>query len=180
MVVKVYGTVNAACPQRVMVCLIEKEVDFEVIHVDLETGQQKQPQFLLRQPFGQVPAIEDGDFKLFESRAIARYYATKYADQGTNLLGTTLEERALVDQWLEVEGHNFNNLKRLCESKYLAGDAFSLADLSHLPSMRFLMNEGGLEHLVKDRKNVHSWWIDISNRPTWKKVMDMMMKNKQA
>ena len=36
------------------------------------------------------------------------YYAEKYAGQGTSLLGKTLEERALVEQWLEVEGQNFN------------------------------------------------------------------------
>jgi len=45
-----------------------------------------------------------------ESRAIIRYYATKYADRGTDLLGKTLEERALVEQWLEVEAHNFDKL----------------------------------------------------------------------
>ncbi|KAL5743581.1 hypothetical protein ACOSP7_026449 [Xanthoceras sorbifolium] len=45
-----------------------------------------------------------------ESRAIIRYYIAKYADRGPNLLGTTLEERATVEQWLEVEAHNFNDL----------------------------------------------------------------------
>nr|BBA68561.1 glutathione S-transferase [Nemophila menziesii] len=212
MVVKVYGPVTAACPQRVLVCLLEKEVEFEVFPLNLQSGDQKQPEFLLRQPFGQVPAIEDGDFKLFESRAISRYYAEKYAKQGTNLLGNTLEEKAVVDQWLEVEAHNFNDLvynivlqllvfpgmgaksnmdlvrdcekklekvldvyeARLSKSKYLAGDSFTLADLSHLPSIRFLMNEGGFQHLVNDRKNVNSWWIDISSRPAWKKVMELI------
>nr|ABR15777.1 glutathione S-transferase [Litchi chinensis] len=110
MVVKVYGPVTAGCPQRVMACLLEKDVEFEIIHVNIDNGEHKRPEFLLRQPFGQVPVIEDDDFRLFESRAILRYYAAKYADRGPNLLGTTLEERATVDQWLEVEAHNFNDL----------------------------------------------------------------------
>ncbi|KAI9100185.1 hypothetical protein K1719_024403 [Acacia pycnantha] len=97
---KVYGAANAACPQRVLACLIEKGVDFELIHVDLNRGEHKSPDFLLRQPFGQVPVVEDGDFRLYESRAIIRYYAAKYADRGPDLLGKTLEERAMVDQWL--------------------------------------------------------------------------------
>ncbi|GLT73265.1 hypothetical protein SLA2020_451360 [Shorea laevis] len=110
MVVKVYGTVRSACVQRVLACLLEKGVDFDVVHVDLDAGEQKRPEFLVRQPFGQVPAIEDGYLKLYESRAIIRYYAAKYADHGPNLLGSSLEERAVVDQWLEVEAHNFNEL----------------------------------------------------------------------
>ncbi|KAG5534402.1 hypothetical protein RHGRI_022501 [Rhododendron griersonianum] len=179
MVVKVYGPIRAACPQR---------------------------------PFGQVPAIEEGDFRLFESRAIIRYYAAKKADYGPNLLGATLEERALVDQWLEVEAHNFNDLvynlvlqlvvlprmgersdlalvhncenklekvldiyeQRLSKSNYLAGDSFTLADLSHLPGLRYLMDEAGLGHMVRNRKNVNSWWMEISSRPAWKKVMKLM------
>ncbi|KAK6912343.1 Glutathione S-transferase, C-terminal [Dillenia turbinata] len=212
MVVKVYGAVKAACPQRVMACLFEKEVEFELVHVDLETREHKKPPFLLRQPFGQVPVIEDGDFKLFESRAIIRYIAAKYANRGPNLLGTTLEETALVDQWLEVEGHNFNDLvytlvlqlvifprigqpsdlalaqsceqklrnvldvyeQRLSKSDYLAGNKFSLADLSHLPGIRYLMNEAGMQHLIRERKNVNAWWEDISSRSSWKKVTKLI------
>ncbi|CAI9110325.1 OLC1v1010331C1 [Oldenlandia corymbosa var. corymbosa] len=206
MVVKVYGPVTAGCPQRVMVCLFEVGVEFEVKHVDLEHMEQKKPEFLLLQPFGQVPVIEDGDFRLFESRAIVRYYASKH---GPNLLGTTLEEKAQVDQWLEVESHNFNdNLfglvlqlevfprmgqgtdwklvqhhvevlnkvldvyeERLSKTKYLAGNYYSIADMCHLPGITFLMTEGKLGHLIKDRKNVNSWWNDISSRPAWKKVL---------
>ncbi|KAH0718176.1 hypothetical protein KY285_014207 [Solanum tuberosum] len=216
MVVKVYGSAMAACPQRVMVCLIELGVDYELIHVDLDSLQQKKPDFLLLQPFGQVPVIEDGDFRLFESRAIIRYYAAKYEDKGKKLTGTTLEEKALVDQWLEVESNNYNDLvynmvlqllvfpkmghnsdlivvqkcannlekvfdiyeQRLSKSKYLAGDFFSLADLSHLPSLRFLMNEGGFAHLVTQRKCLHDWYLDISSRPSWNKVLDFMIMKK--
>lgn len=211
MVVKVFGPARAACPQRVMVCLLEKGVEFEVVDVDLEAGEQKQPHILSRQPFGQVPAVEDGDFRLFESRAIIRYYAAKYADRGPNLLGSTLEEKAVVDQWLEVEAHNFNDLvytivlqllvlprmgetsdlalvsaskeklgkvldvyeERLSKSTYLAGASFTLADLSHLPGIWFLINDAKMGHLVTKRKNVSTWWEAISNRPAWKKLMKL-------
>lgn len=49
MVVKVYGSVRAACPQRVMACLIEKGVEFEIVHIDLDLGEQKKSEFLGRQ-----------------------------------------------------------------------------------------------------------------------------------
>jgi hypothetical protein len=49
MVVKVYGSIRAACPQRVLACFIEKGIEFELVHVDLDKGEQKQPQFLLLQ-----------------------------------------------------------------------------------------------------------------------------------
>ncbi|KAL0430971.1 UNVERIFIED_CONTAM: Glutathione S-transferase F12 [Sesamum radiatum] len=212
MVVKVYGPAYGACPQRVLTCLLELGFEYQLIPIDLHSGEQKKPPFLLRQPFGQVPAIEDGDFRLFESRAIIRYYAAKCASEGgTNLLGDTLEERAIVDQWLEVEVNNYNSLiytlflqllvlprkglggdmelvrdckgklekvldvyeERLASSKYLAGERFTIADLSHLPNTRFLMEEGGMEHLIKGRKSVHRWWMDISSRPSWKKVMEL-------
>jgi len=59
------------------------------------------------QPFGQVPAFQDGDLMLFQSRAISRYVLRKYRtpdDDGTNLLRDgDLQGSALVDAWLDVE-----------------------------------------------------------------------------
>lgn len=49
MVVKVYGPIRAACPQRVLVCLLEKGVEFDAIDVALEAGEHKKPDFLERQ-----------------------------------------------------------------------------------------------------------------------------------
>ncbi|MCL7040528.1 hypothetical protein MKW94_003580 [Papaver nudicaule] len=107
MVVKVHGPTIACSTRRVLTCLIEKNVEFEIIHVDFMNGEHKQPEFLKLQPFGFVPAIQDGDFTLYESRAIIRYYAEKYKAQGTDLLGKTIEERGLVEQWVEVESQNY-------------------------------------------------------------------------
>ncbi|CAL8138279.1 unnamed protein product [Prunus armeniaca] len=171
-------------------------------------GEHKDPEFLKLQPFGQVPVIQDGDYTLYESRAIMRHYAEKFKSQGTELLGKTIEERELVEQWLEVEAERFHPPvyklvvhillasalgfpsdpkiiqeseaklgkvldiyeERLSKSKYLAGDFFSLADLSHLPFSQHLVADLGKEHIIRDRKHVSAWWDDISNRPSWKKV----------
>lgn len=54
MVVKVYGSMRAACPQRVLACLLEKEVDFDIIHIDLDAGEHKRPDFLVRQVVNNV------------------------------------------------------------------------------------------------------------------------------
>lgn len=49
MVVKVYGSVRSACSQRVLACFLEKNVEFEIIDVDLQAGEHKKPDFLLLQ-----------------------------------------------------------------------------------------------------------------------------------
>ncbi|KAK2377681.1 glutathione S-transferase F9 [Trifolium repens] len=211
MVVKVYGP-HCASTKRVLVCLVEKEIEFEVVPINFLEGEQKNPEYLKLQPFGTLPVIQDGDYTLYESRAIIRYYAEKYRSQGVELLGKTIEEKGLVEQWLEVEAQNFNpsayNLalhilfpslladntpnpkvieeseaklvkvlniyeERLSKSKYLAGDFFSLADLSHLPFTDYVVNKTGKEYLIKDRKHVSAWWDDISSRPSWKKVTEL-------
>lgn len=63
--------------------------------------------------------------------------------------------------------------KQLSKSLYLAGNSFTLADLTHLPPLRYLMNDSGKDHLVRDRKCVSAWWDTISSRPSWKKIMSL-------
>ncbi|KAF6135628.1 hypothetical protein GIB67_028199 [Kingdonia uniflora] len=211
--VKVYGpTLPSASVSRVLACLIEKDVEFQVISVELSKGQHKLPQHLKIQPFGQVPAFQDEDIILFESRAICRYVSEKYQNQGnTALFGTNPLTKALIDQWLEAEGQNFNPPnsalifqlafapmmeleqdpivikqsekklakvldvyeRRLEESRYLAGEEFTLADLSHLPMTQYLVNKTDRGELITSRKNVARWWGEISRRDSWKKVIEM-------
>ncbi|KAF8090818.1 hypothetical protein N665_0465s0001 [Sinapis alba] len=64
MVLKVYGP-HFASPKRALVTLIEKGVTFETVPVDLMKGEHKQPAYLALQPFGTVPAVVDGDYKIF-------------------------------------------------------------------------------------------------------------------
>lgn len=45
MVVKVYGPFYAS-PKRVLVCLVEKEIEFETSPIDLFKGEHKDPEFL--------------------------------------------------------------------------------------------------------------------------------------
>jgi glutathione S-transferase len=82
-------------------------IEFEEVKVDLEKGEQFQPEYLELNPNGKIPCIVDGDFVLWESMAINNYLATKY---NTDLLGDTPEEKAMVDQWsywsiLEMQPH---------------------------------------------------------------------------
>jgi glutathione S-transferase len=100
MAIKIYGMKLSTCTKRVLTVLYEKDIPFELIEVDLTKGAQKLPSYLKMQPFGKIPVMDDDGFVLFESRAIAKYLATKYAAQGTPLLPAAgdLKAQALVDQ----------------------------------------------------------------------------------
>ncbi|KAF9605747.1 hypothetical protein IFM89_018143 [Coptis chinensis] len=109
MALKVYGISKSTCTTRVLTCLGEKGVEFELVPVNMSVGEHKQPAFISKNPFGQIPALEDGELTLFESRAITRYIATKHKDQGTDLLKLDdLKESAAVNAWLEAEAHHYN------------------------------------------------------------------------
>ncbi|KAF6755336.1 glutathione S-transferase [Ephemerocybe angulata] len=110
MVLKLYGWPKSTCTQRVGMALIEKGVPFEFVMVDLFKGESKTPEYLQKQPFGQVPYIDDDGFTLYESRAIARYIAEKYAAKGTpNLLPIAdVRARARFEQAASVEVADFD------------------------------------------------------------------------
>ncbi|KAK9146911.1 hypothetical protein Sjap_006814 [Stephania japonica] len=103
---KVYGNVFSTATQRVFACLHEKNLDYEFINVDLSTGEHKQPPYLARNPFGLVPAFEDGDLKLFESRAITMHVSHAYHANGTPLI-TEEKKMSIQGVWMEVEAHQF-------------------------------------------------------------------------
>ncbi|KAG0623077.1 hypothetical protein M758_3G147600 [Ceratodon purpureus] len=109
MVIKAYGTYYSPNANRAFLVLHEKDVEFELVKISILEGEHKTPEYLALQPFGLVPLLQDGDLKIFESRAIIRYIADKFKDQGTpNLYGSTLAERSQVDQWLEIENGTFS------------------------------------------------------------------------
>ncbi|PIN18083.1 Glutathione S-transferase [Handroanthus impetiginosus] len=106
--IKVQGHPLSPAAQRVMLCLAEKNLDYEFVSVDLTAGQHKKEPFISINPFGQVPGFEDGDLKLFESRAMTRYISQAYADKGTPLISKDLKKMAIIGVWLEVEALKFD------------------------------------------------------------------------
>ncbi|KAH7690131.1 Glutathione transferase protein [Dioscorea alata] len=87
-------------------------------------------------------------------------------------------DNALVDQ-CEKKLNQILDVydQRLGESCYLAGDEFTLADLSHLPNSHYLVTTEKGNELFYKRKNVQRWWHDISGRDTWKAVVRMQTEH---
>jgi glutathione S-transferase len=124
--------------------LEELEVPYEFVKLDLQAGEHRQPDYLTINPIGKVPAIIDGDFKLWESGAILLYLADKY---GKTTL--SLEERAILAQWtlfanatlgpgIFGEDTREKELPRLLtplndiftRQPFLLGDEFTVADVA--------------------------------------------------
>ncbi|KAH9626346.1 hypothetical protein KSS87_023504 [Heliosperma pusillum] len=110
--VKLYGLPMSICTTRAMICLHEKQVDFEFLPVNLFAAEHKLPSFLQKNPFGQIPALEDDDLTVFESRAITSYIAEKYKDNTSIdlLRHGDIKEATLVKVWCEVESHQYDNV----------------------------------------------------------------------
>ncbi len=74
---------------------------YEAIDVDLMAGAQKQPQFLAKNAFGQVPVIEDGEHTIADSNAILVYLSLRY-DPSRRWLPADAMAAAEVQRWLGV------------------------------------------------------------------------------
>jgi glutathione S-transferase len=72
-----------------------------LVDVNLVEGEQRQPAFLAKNVFGQVPVIEDGGRVLADSNAILVYLASRYDENG-QWLPRDPERSAAVQRWLSV------------------------------------------------------------------------------
>lgn len=73
----------------------------ELVHVDLLAGAQKQPAFLSKNVFGQVPVLEDGALTLADSNAILVYLGERY-DREHRFWPADAAGKAAVQRWLSV------------------------------------------------------------------------------
>ncbi len=93
--ITLYGSPRSSAG-RCLWTLEEAGVQYQLKEVDMRTKEHKSPGFLEINPNGKVPALVDGDLKLFESMAINFYIAESYKRE---LLGSSTAERAQVMQW---------------------------------------------------------------------------------
>jgi glutathione S-transferase len=109
MMVKIFGA-KRGNPFRCHVLVKEIGLDYEEVSVDLSKGEQNSLEYRMINPNSKIPSMVDGDFILWESMAINNYLAAKYKPE---LLGDSLEDKALIDQWsywsiLEIQPHFFS------------------------------------------------------------------------
>jgi glutathione S-transferase len=198
---KVFGHPMSTCTRKVLMTLGETKLPYELVTVDFAKNEHKQEPHLSRQPFGQIPAIDDGGFAFYESRAICRYLNEK---AGGNLVPTDIQGRATMEQWISIEASNLSPhamkfiyhhvFKRPQDEAVLAaaGKSFDVAlgamekrlaaspflagadlTLADIVFMPYFdyVMSTPVKGAITKFPQVTAWWNKVSERPTWKKVV---------
>jgi len=76
--IKLYTFPPSTNSRKVRIALLEKGLEFERINVDLSKREQKNPEYLKIHPFGQVPALDDEGFVIYDSTVINEYLEDEY------------------------------------------------------------------------------------------------------
>ncbi|KAJ7284353.1 thioredoxin-like protein [Mycena rebaudengoi] len=105
-ILKLYGMPASTCTRRVGTVLHELKVPFKLIEVNVLKGEHQSSAFLEKNPFGQIPYIDDDGFILYESRAICHYIAAKHPQSG--LIPTDPKANTLFEQAAAAEVSNFD------------------------------------------------------------------------
>jgi glutathione S-transferase len=182
--IKFYTYSVSGHAHRVELLLSMLELPFERIEIDMPAREHKAPHFLALNPFGQVPAIEDGDVALGDSNAILVYLAKRY-DSARRWLPDDPAGAARVQRWLSVAAGELYNgpvaargyalfrnqavpnevtekahrlfallEEQLSKQPYLAGATPTLADIA-IYSYTALCNEGRLS--LERYPQVRAW-----------------------
>jgi glutathione S-transferase len=91
-----YGMLGSGPTYTVALMLSLSKYPFSYIHVNLREGQHKQPDFLVKNRYGQVPALRDGQTYYVQSAAILQHLA----DELHKFDGKTDVERNRIREWL--------------------------------------------------------------------------------
>jgi glutathione S-transferase len=76
--IKLYSYGPSSNSRKVRAALIEKGLEFTKINIDLSKKEQKSPEYLKIHPFGQVPALDDEGFVIYDSTIINEYLEDEY------------------------------------------------------------------------------------------------------
>lgn len=96
---KILGRNNSSNVQKVMWCIGELDVKHERIDVGGPFGGNKESKYLVLNPMGLVPTMDEDGFVLWESNSIVRYLAAKHGMGG--LMPSDPKVRAEAERWMD-------------------------------------------------------------------------------
>ena len=76
--IKLYGMTLSAHTRKVQSALIELGLAYELVVIDLNKGEQHNPDYVALNPGAKTPTLVDGDLVVIESNAILLYLADTY------------------------------------------------------------------------------------------------------
>lgn len=110
--------IQAGPPSRTVLLTIRNcDLNVELKPVDMLKGEHMSEELLKINPSHSVPFLKDGDFVVFESRAIAQYLVESQQPE-SQVLGRFAKKRALINQFLQLDqGKVFPAVANLYVSK---------------------------------------------------------------
>ncbi len=103
--IRIWGRRNSSNVRKVLWCAEEVGVAYESIEVGGAFGGTDTAAYRAMNPNGLVPALDDDGLVLWESNAIVRYLAARYA--ADTLYPASPAERALGDRWMDWATSSF-------------------------------------------------------------------------
>ena len=192
--------------KKISIMLEEIKFNYKITKINIFKGEQFKPEFRKISPFSKIPVIIDHEKKisLFESGAILIYLGEisgKFYDkkQRTVINQWLMGQMAYVGPMLgqHHQFHHYNPGKsefgekryfkisetiykdldeRLGNSKFLAGEDYSIADIATFPWIaRHEWHDIGL----KKFSNLTRWYKEISKREAVKRGYDILKKGDQ-
>jgi GST-like protein len=192
--------------KKITIMLEEINLKYKLTKINIGKDEQYEPSFKKISPFSKIPVIIDHEknISLFESGAILIYLgekSRKFYDEGKR----TLINQWLMGQMSYIgpmlgqhhQFHHYNPGKsefgeerffkiseriykeldeRLSQSKYLACDSYSIADIATFPWIaRHEWHDIGL----KKHKHLTRWYQEISKRDAVKRGYDLLKKGEE-
>ena len=95
---KLYDLPASPNARRVRVFIAEKQLQIDVVSINMMTGENKTEEYLSKNPLGRMPLLElDDGTCIAESIAICRYLENEHPDPP--LFGTSSLEQATIEMW---------------------------------------------------------------------------------
>lgn len=190
-------TANTQNGIKIPIALEELGLPYEMLRLDLGSGEQRSDAFLALNPNGRIPVLVDprgplGDAGIFESGAILWYLGETYP----GLLPAAPDQRLRALQWLNLQvaavGPMYGQAGfflrsapqridfaieryvgearrlasvlegRLAEAEWLAGEAFSIADIAHFG---WLSQPDYADVDLSRYPRLRDWVASIAERP---------------
>lgn len=182
--------------RKPLIMLEELGLPFETVPVNLREHEQFAPSFLAISPNNKIPAMKDDGLSLFESGAILTYLAEKHGrflhEEGPQRyktlqwlywqvagLGPMLgqlgffakEDLALPKEHFSAEAERLLNVldRALAGNQFVAGDAYTIADIACYPWTQAAASH--LELNLSGKPAVQRWLALVGGRPAVQRAM---------